>query len=48
MSATFDRDLANTIWWMVKGKAIPNHYTDKDCEEIVKRYWHRAMEQGNG
>ena len=46
--AEFDRELANRIWWMINGKAIPDHYTDEDCKAIVKRYWHRAMEQGNG
>ena len=46
--AEFDRELANRIWWMIKGKAIPDHYTDEDCKAIVKRYWHIAMEQGNG
>jgi|TARA_B100001013_G_scaffold335787_1_gene254527 hypothetical protein len=43
-----DRRLANIIWKLIKGKEIPSTYTDKDCEEIIKRYWHRAMEQGNG
>jgi len=39
-----DRELANRIWWMVKGKAIPDSYTDEDREDIIQRYWHRAME----
>ena len=43
-----DRNLANTIWLLVKGIPLPKHYTEKDCEQIIKRYWHRAMEVGNG
>lgn len=38
------RDVANTIWHKLKGKPVPDSYTDKECEEILKRYWHRAME----
>ena len=40
----WNRDVANVIWMKIKGKAVPEGYTDKDCEDILKRYWHRAME----
>lgn len=40
----FDRQTANKIWQKVKGKSIPETYSDKECEDIVKRYWHKAME----
>ena len=45
---TTDRDFANTIWVIVKGIPLPETYTEKDCKERIKRYWHRAMEIGNG
>jgi hypothetical protein len=40
-----DRDIANTIWMKMKGIPIPDSYTDKDCLEIIYRYWHKAMER---
>lgn len=40
----WNRDVANVIWMKIKGKTVPESYTDKDCEDILKRYWHRAME----
>lgn len=40
----FDRQTANKIWQKVKGKPVPETYSDKECEDIVKRYWHKAME----
>lgn len=40
----WNRQIANVIWIKIKGKTVPQNYTDKDCEDIVKRYWHRAME----
>ena len=45
-NAKFNRELANIIWWKIKGKPIPDSYTDKDCDSIIRRYWHRAMEHG--
>lgn len=40
----WNREIANVIWMKIKGKPVPESYTDKDCEDILKRYWHRAME----
>lgn len=40
----WNREIANIIWYKIKGKAVPDSYSDKDCEDILKRYWHRAME----
>ena len=40
----WNREVANVIWMKIKGKKVPDSYTDKDCEDILKRYWHRAME----
>lgn len=40
----WNREVANAIWMKIKGKKVPDSYTDKDCEDILKRYWHRAME----
>tara|TARA_R100001163_G_C4999382_1_gene149088 strand:- start:624 stop:779 length:156 start_codon:yes stop_codon:yes gene_type:complete len=44
MITRLDRWLSEEIWWRIKGKAIPEFYTDEDRLDIVKRYWHRAME----
>ncbi len=40
----FNDETSKIIWNKLKGKDVPDHYSDKDKEEIVKRYWHRAME----
>jgi len=40
----FNDDTAKTIWNKLKGKDVPENYTDKDKEDIVKHYWHKAME----
>ena len=40
-----DRELANEIWLRVKGLELPEHWSDEQVEEIIKRYWHRAMEK---
>jgi hypothetical protein len=40
----FNDETAKVIWNKLKGKDIPENYSDNDKEEIVKRYWHRAME----
>ena len=39
-----DREIANIVWLRIKGKPIPDYYTDEDCEEIIYRYWHKCME----
>jgi len=38
--------LSRKIWWMIKGKEIPPQYTEQDRLDIIKRYWHKAMEGG--
>lgn len=40
----FNDKAASVIWNKLKGKDVPDHYTDQDKEDIVKKYWHRAME----
>lgn len=40
----WNRDTANKIWQKLKGKEVPDTYSDKECEDIVKKYWHKAME----
>ena len=40
----WNREVANQIWQKLKGKSVPDSYSDKECEEILKRYWHKAME----
>lgn len=40
----WNREIANQIWQKLKGKSVPDSYSDKECEEILKRYWHKAME----
>ena len=40
----WNRKIANVIWNKLKGIDVPESYTNKDCEDILKRYWHRAME----
>ena len=39
-----DREIANILWLRIKGKPIPDFYTDEDCEQIIYRYWHKCME----
>jgi hypothetical protein len=34
-----DREIANLMWLRVKGKRVPEFYTDEDCREIIYRYW---------
>lgn len=41
---TWTREIANIIWQKVKGKDLPETYTEKDCDDILKKYWHKAME----
>lgn len=40
----WNRSVANEIWQKLKGINLPESYTDKDCDDILKKYWHRAME----
>lgn len=40
----WNREVANNIWSKLKGKHVPDSYSDKECEDILKRYWHKAME----
>ncbi len=44
MISEFDLWLSDEIWIHIKGKKIPENYSDKDRIEIIKRYWHRVME----
>ena len=43
-----DRELANTIWLVVKGYDLPSSFTEKDIEEIINRYWSRAIAKAEG
>ena len=43
-----DREIANILWLRIKGKPIPDYYTDEDCEQIIYRYWHKGMEGQEG
>lgn len=40
----FNNETSQIIWNKLKGKNIPESYSDKDKEDIVKKYWHKAME----
>lgn len=42
------REIADTIWRKIKGKTLPDSYSDLEAENIVARYWHRAMESEQG
>ena len=37
-----DRELAETIWYKWKGQELNE---DENAEDIIYRYWHRAMEK---
>jgi hypothetical protein len=41
---TWEREIANAIWLKLKGKSVPNSYSEKECQDILKKYWHKAME----
>ena len=41
-----DREIAQKIWFIMKGIPLPDSCTDKDVLQIIYRYWHRAMERG--
>tara|TARA_B100000676_G_scaffold28308_1_gene26261 strand:- start:478 stop:600 length:123 start_codon:yes stop_codon:yes gene_type:complete len=34
-----DREIANIMWLKIKGKPIPEFYSDEDCKQIIYRYW---------
>jgi hypothetical protein len=40
-----NREIAQIIWQKMKGKDLPETYSDKECDDIVTRYWFRAMER---
>ena len=42
------RELADEIWLVVKGRKIPEGWSDEQVEEIITRYWHRAIARGEG
>ena len=39
-----DKILAEIIWKKVKGTNLPNSFSEKDYDWIIKKYWHRGME----
>jgi hypothetical protein len=41
---TWEREIANAIWQKLKGKPVPESYSEKECQDILKKYWHKAME----
>lgn len=43
-NSKWNRDVANQIWLKLKGKSVPDSYSDKECEDILRKYWHKAME----
>ena len=43
-----DRELADEIWLIVKGRKIPENWSDDQIQEIILRYWHRAIAKGEG
>ena len=42
--AEFQREIADIIWWKIKGKPLPPEYKEQEVEGIWRRYWHKAME----
>jgi len=43
-----DRQLADEIWLLIKGRKVPENWTEKDIQEIIVRYWSRAVAKGEG
>lgn len=39
-----DYELADVIWRKVKGRSIEKDLTELEYQEIIRRYWHRAIE----
>lgn len=44
LNEKFNDEVAKVIWNKIKGKDVPNGYTNQDKEDIITRYWHKAME----
>ena len=42
------RERADEIWLVVKGRNIPEGWSDEQIEEIIIRYWHKAIARGEG
>lgn len=40
----WERQIANIIWVKLKGKNIPDSYSEAEVRHILDRYWHKAME----
>ena len=43
-----DRELADTIWMIVKGRKVPENWADEDIQAIIVRYWHKAIAKAEG
>ena len=43
-----DRELADEIWLKMKGRKVPVEWSDEQIEEIIIRYWHKAIARGEG
>ena len=43
-----DRELADEIWLKMKGRKVPDDWSDEQIVEIIIRYWHRAIARGEG
>ena len=37
-------EISDNIWLKIKGIPIPEGWSNEDREQIIKRYWHRAVE----
>lgn len=44
MKTSWNREIANVIWLKIKGTPIPDYYTEKDCADVLQKYWHKALE----
>ena len=44
MLTKFEHEISDIIWIKIKGKLVPEHYSDDDKKNIIDRYWTRAME----
>ena len=44
MLTKFEHEISDIIWIKIKGKLVPDHYSDEDRKNIIDRYWVRAME----
>ncbi len=43
-----DRELADAIWMIVKGRKVPENWTDEDIQAIIVRYWSKAIAKAEG